>query len=80
MTLLDQTSPPLALLSGREYEMLALLAEGLSNDGIAARLHVSSKTVEATCCSIFAKLDLAHAGPFENRRVKAAAIYLRCSR
>lgn len=80
MTLLDQTSAPLTRLSGREYEVLALIAEGLSNDGIAARLHLSCKTVEATCCAIFAKLDLAHGGPLENRRVKAAAIFLRSSR
>jgi DNA-binding NarL/FixJ family response regulator len=77
MTLLEGTSPRLAGLSEREYEVLSAIAEGLSNDGIAARLFISVKTVEATCRAVFTKLDLATCGPLENRRVKAAAMFLR---
>ncbi len=61
---------PLARLSRRESEVLALLADGLSNAGIADRLVVSERTVDAHVRSIFAKLDLPE-GPFDNRRVHA---------
>ena len=58
-------------LTTRESEVLELLAEGLSNAGIAARLVISERTVDAHLRSVFAKLDLPE-GPLENRRVHAA--------
>ena len=48
---------PLAVLTDREREVLALVAEGLSNRAIAARLFVTERTVEAHVGQIFAKLQ-----------------------
>jgi DNA-binding CsgD family transcriptional regulator len=61
-------------LTERETEVLALLAQGLSNAGIAARLVVSQRTVEAHLRSVFTKLDLPD-GPTQNRRVHAARAF-----
>ena len=60
----------MAALTARECEILALMAEGLSNAGIAARLVVSDRTVDAHLRSVFTKLDLPQ-GPHDNRRVHA---------
>ena len=67
---------PLAELTDRERETLALLAEGLSNKAIAERLYVAERTVEAHVTQIFSKLDL-DAGPDSHRRVLAVLAYLR---
>jgi DNA-binding NarL/FixJ family response regulator len=67
---------PLDLLSPRELEVLAALAEGKSNRGIAKALYVSETTVEKHVTSIFHKLRLGPE-PTEHRRVLAAVTYLR---
>jgi DNA-binding NarL/FixJ family response regulator len=67
---------PLAELTGREREVLALVAEGLSNKGIAARLFVTERTVEAHVKQIFRKLRL-NASHESHRRVLAVLAYLR---
>ena len=66
---------PVALLSPREREVLALMAEGRSNSAIAQRLFVTEKAVSKHSTSIFAKLDLA-ASDDDNRRVLAVLAYL----
>ncbi|MEV4513392.1 response regulator transcription factor [Dactylosporangium sp. NPDC049525] len=68
-------SNPLAVLTDRETAALALMAEGLSNSGIAARLHVGVRTVETYTSAVFAKLDIPN-GADEHRRVKAVLAYL----
>jgi DNA-binding NarL/FixJ family response regulator len=64
-----------ASLTGREREVLALMAEGRSNAGIAAALVVSGGAVEKHVASIFGKLGLPPAGS-DNRRVLAVLRYL----
>ena len=49
---------PLHRLSQREGEVLALMAEGRSNQAIAARMYLNAKTVESHVHSVFTKLDL----------------------
>ena len=67
---------PLDELTGREREVLALIAEGRSNHGIAQTLVLSPKTVEAHVSRILAKLGLADA-PDYHRRVLAVLAFLR---
>jgi DNA-binding NarL/FixJ family response regulator len=67
---------PLAVLTDREREVLALMAEGRTDRGIRETLWLSQKTVEAHVRSIFRKLDLP-AAPSENRRVHAVLTFLR---
>jgi DNA-binding NarL/FixJ family response regulator len=62
-------------LTGREREVLALMAEGRSNAGIAAGLVVSPGAVEKHVAAIFGKLGLPPAGT-DNRRVLAVLRYL----
>jgi DNA-binding NarL/FixJ family response regulator len=66
---------PLGRLSGREREVLALMAEGRSNSAIAQRLFVTEKAVSKHSTSIFSKLDLAPSDA-DNRRVLAVLAYL----
>jgi DNA-binding NarL/FixJ family response regulator len=61
---------PVARLTDREREVLALIAEGRSNSAIAQRLVVSDKAVSKHCTSIFTKLDLPPSDD-DNRRVLA---------
>jgi DNA-binding NarL/FixJ family response regulator len=67
---------PLANLSDREREVLGLIAEGMSNRAIAARLFVTERTVEAHVTQIFQKLRLAES-PDQHRRVLAVLEFLR---
>lgn len=66
---------PLAVLSRREREVLALMAEGRSNAGIAHRLWVTEDTVEKHVRSILMKLQLPEAGD-NHRRVLAVLTFL----
>jgi DNA-binding NarL/FixJ family response regulator len=67
---------PLDELTRREREVLALMAEGLSNQAICERLVLSPKTIEAHVRGVLGKLAL-EAGPDHNRRVLAVLAYLR---
>ena len=66
---------PLAALTARELEVLALMAEGRSNVGIAQRLWVTEGTVEKHVRSILTKLDLQETGD-DHRRVLAVVTFL----
>jgi DNA-binding NarL/FixJ family response regulator len=55
----DQTAVPFPELTPRETDVLDLLASGLNNAGIAARLEVSPKTVANNVSAIFGKLQVA---------------------
>ena len=69
-------SDPLAELTTREREVLALMAEGLTDRGISERLFITPKTTETHIRHIFRKLSIP-ATPLDNRRVKAVLGYLR---
>jgi DNA-binding NarL/FixJ family response regulator len=69
---------PLAALSAREREVLALMAEGRSNAGIARRLWIAEGTVEKHVRSILTKLDLADTDE-DHRRVLAVLTFLDAS-
>ena len=65
---------PLARLTEREREVLGLIAEGMSNKAIAARLYVTERTVEAHVTQIFQKLELP-GSPDQHRRVLAVLAF-----
>jgi len=69
---------PLATLTPRERQVLAAMAEGKSNHGIAEALFVTAPAVEKHVTSIFYKLELGPM-PSEHRRVHAVLMYLRSS-
>ena len=66
---------PLDALTPREREVLVLMAEGRSNQGIAEELVITLRAVEKYVSSVFAKLDLP-AGGSDSRRVLAVLLYL----
>ncbi len=66
---------PLDELTPREREVLALMAEGRSNSGIARELVVTERAVEKHVTGIFAKLDLP-AGSDDHRRILAVLAFL----
>ncbi len=67
---------PISRLSEREREVLALMAEGLTNNGIALRLVVSDRTVEAHVRHVLTKLDIPDDSD-AHRRVLAVLTHLR---
>lgn len=71
-----RTDDPVQALSEREREVLALVAEGLTNQGISRRLFITDRTVEAHVRQIFTKLGLDESSE-SNRRVLAVLTYLR---
>jgi DNA-binding NarL/FixJ family response regulator len=71
----ERRDNPLAVLSEREREVLALMAEGRSNSAIAARLDVNARTVESHVSSILTKLGVS-AAPDDHRRVRAVLLFL----
>lgn len=80
-TLMDRRrrTGPLDELSDREREVLALVAEGLSNRAISSRLVITERTVESHITRILAKLGVAE-GPDVHRRVIAALAFVEGNR
>lgn len=74
-----QDEGPLARLSDRELDVLRLMAEGLTNNGIASRLSLSARTVEAHVGNLMTKLDITDSDE-RHRRVFAVLSYLRAIR
>jgi DNA-binding NarL/FixJ family response regulator/class 3 adenylate cyclase len=73
-----RVASPLDDLTGREKDVLGLMAEGRSNVAIAERLHLSVKSVEGHVRNIFGRLGLDDT-PDDHRRVLAVLTYLRGS-
>jgi DNA-binding NarL/FixJ family response regulator len=73
-----RTDGPLQRLSPRERDVLAAMAEGKSNQGIAKALVVTEAAVEKHMTGIFHTVDLGPT-PTEHRRVLAVLTYLRAS-
>ena len=67
---------PLAELSGREREVLELMAQGRSNQAIAEQLVITERAVEKHITRLFEKLGLAPA-PEDHRRILAVLAFLR---
>jgi len=77
--LMGRVRPELAQLTDQQRRVLGYMAEGLSNRGIAQRLHLQTKTVEKYCGDIFTRLGL-HDTDENNRRVLAILKWLRAER
>ena len=73
--LLSRRGDPLASLTPREREVLALMAEGRTNVGIAKQLYIGVGAVEKNVTSIFQKLGLEDSGT-DHRRVLAVLTWL----
>jgi DNA-binding NarL/FixJ family response regulator len=71
-----RSDDPLIRLTRRERDVLKLMAEGWSNQGIAEKLVITLRSVEKYVSSIFGKLGLPSTGT-ESRRVLAVLLYLR---
>jgi DNA-binding NarL/FixJ family response regulator len=77
--LLRRSDPgPLTMLTEREREVLALMAEGHSNQGLSTQLRLSPRTVETHVRNIFLKLGLPESGDY-HRRVLAVLALLRAT-
>jgi DNA-binding NarL/FixJ family response regulator len=72
----QRNEDPLAELTPREREVLILMAEGRSNQGIADKLVITLRAVEKYVSTIFGKLGLPSTGS-DSRRVLAVLLYLR---
>ncbi len=72
----SRRADPLARLTDREREVLALMAEGRSNSAIASALFLSTGALEKRVASIFTKLDLPPDDEQTHRRVAAVVRYL----
>jgi DNA-binding NarL/FixJ family response regulator len=71
-----RSNDPLAALTPREREVLELMAEGRSNQGIADKLVITLRATEKYVSTIFGKLGLPSGGS-DSRRVLAVLLYLR---
>ena len=74
-----QTDDPLSVLTDRERQVLALMAEGRSNAGIAGQLWLAEGTVEKHVRHILAKLDLPETKD-DHRRVLAVVAFLKSTK
>jgi DNA-binding NarL/FixJ family response regulator len=72
----QRTRDPLSRLTPREREVLALMAEGRSNQGIADQFVITLRAVEKYVSSIFTKLDMPTTNS-DSKRVLAVLLYLR---
>ena len=70
-----RTQERLSVLTQRERQVMALVAEGRSNRSVAGHLGIAVKTVESQVATIFSKLGLEE-DPDDNRRVLAVLAYL----
>jgi DNA-binding NarL/FixJ family response regulator len=73
--IIPRRNDPLSALTSREREVLALMAEGRTNFGIARRLWLTDRTVETHVSSIMAKLGLTNSNE-DHRRVLAVLAWL----
>lgn len=77
--LMARRRDPVQALTPREHDVMALMAQGLSNAAVAGALHVTEGAVEKHTQRIFAKLDLPPDDAGTHRRVRAVINYLRAT-